>query len=171
MGISIEKATENGEKVYAKLRQIGRSHVEAKRDAESWVRGNYGLTVEIHPDRTPKWDTSRWADWGFGPGVADSVMREAHRYAEEVRQRREEREREAAERQRREAEEVRQRVQREREKAARQRAESAERAREAFNRMGRATQHAGDAADAFRRAAEEILKRRDGGGEQRGLWE
>ena len=49
MGNSTEKATQNGEKVYAVLRAKGRPHYEAKRDAESWVLGNYGLKVAIHP--------------------------------------------------------------------------------------------------------------------------
>ena len=49
MGNSTEKATQKGEKVYAVLRAKGRPHYEAKRDAESWVLGNYGLKVAIHP--------------------------------------------------------------------------------------------------------------------------
>jgi len=164
--ISLEKATQNGEKVYAKFRQMGRSHTEAKRDAENWVFGNYGLTVEIHPDSTPTPDPFTptpdpflWATWG--QRADESLRREAQRYAEEFIQRRKEREREAQQRQEREEAE---RVRRESRRATEE-AEAADRRRRAAERS---RQHAERAHEEFERIRQQ--SDRGPGGEQMNLW-
>ena len=45
--ISQEKALEHAEKVYLALMRQGRQEAQARRDAEAWVKGNYGVEVKL----------------------------------------------------------------------------------------------------------------------------
>ena len=48
--ISQEKALEHAAKVYLALMRQGRQEAQARRDAEAWVKGNYGVEVELSPE-------------------------------------------------------------------------------------------------------------------------
>ena len=45
--ITAEKAKQNGTKVYQTLLRQGRPEADARRDAEQWVMGNYGVDVTL----------------------------------------------------------------------------------------------------------------------------
>ena len=51
--ITKEKATEHGQRVYKKLLAQGRAEPEARRDAEKWVMGNFGIEVKL-PEPVPR---------------------------------------------------------------------------------------------------------------------
>ena len=60
-----EKARENALKVYRVFLRRGRSLAVARRDAEAWVRGNYGIEVSLAEEQAanvrPRHIPKAWA--------------------------------------------------------------------------------------------------------------
>ena len=47
MPVNIDVAMDAAHKIYDRLIKLGRSDVEARRDAESWVRTTWGITIQL----------------------------------------------------------------------------------------------------------------------------
>ena len=47
MPVNVDVAMDAAHKIYDRLIKLGRSDVEARRDAESWVRTTWGITIQL----------------------------------------------------------------------------------------------------------------------------